>query len=242
MSILNEFVDFAHQNLLNHESAQSYLRKRGSNDIQWARHRVGFISDVFEFSKDCGSDCSCDACRFSLWLKGNSESDRFRQSDCIVYPLTSYSGEVYGIQTRNITYKRYDTFVLSNRPEALFFGCAANVLRIFNSSSVFLAEGPSDMLVIERCLNVPCLSILTNNLNRAQTSFIRRFATKVYCVLDMDEAGRNGVSSIRDALQDDLEVIDVKYGSRGQVKDPNEFWSQLGDLKFKTAILKEISR
>jgi hypothetical protein len=58
----------------------------------------------------------------------------------------------------------------------------------------------------------------------------------------MDEAGRNGVSSIRDALQDDLEVIDVKYGSRGQVKDPNEFWSQLGDLKFKTAILKEISR
>lgn len=248
MDFLNSFVQWSHSHLLNSELGTKYLISRGSSESQWIKHNLGYIPDFFhpDPTLDPGHSgkCAihehkqqwCDTCRFIQWSTGWSEEEKRhivgqRILNSIVYPLTSYSGAVVGFQTRSITNKVFDNFVRSQRAEAYFFGTAGHIDKIWSRKSVALVEGPSDMLTLERFLDIGVLSLATNSTNENQTRFLSRFCDTVYLYLDLDKAGRDGSISIRRKLPDlDVRVVDYKMTGI-KAKDINDMWKECGDVK-----------
>jgi DNA primase len=255
---LDNFIDWAHTGLLQSEEAQFYLSKRGVSNDQWLKHKLGFVHDCFEFdtkedarhNKNCGNreheNLWCDSCRFTRWssawkmVDGNRvKVSGLRIVGGVVLPLTTYSGKTIGFQIRSINEKSYDTFVLSKRPEAYFFGLGPNVSNIWASKSVYLVEGPFDQLIVERLVSGNAIAITTNSLNIQQTKFLERFVDNIYFGLDMDKPGRFGVKKFLDSENfEKFRVSNVKLPSG--FKDSNELWGSWGDKKFSEYMKRQI--
>jgi len=234
------------------EDAKTFLLSRGSSPDQWERHSIGYISGLFEPSIDLdpkhSDECSpenassCETCRYLKWSsKWSSETNGYvpglRIMNSIVYPISTYSGDIIGFQTRSIREKIYDTFVINYRPESFFFGLKYNIGKIYSRGYVALVEGPSDLLTLERFTDIPVLALSTNSTNDLQNRFLKRFVKRVYLFLDNDRAGKDGASKIRQKLEPDIEVVSVDYKYRSvQAKDINELWSILQDDAFQKHI------
>lgn len=246
MNFLTDFVHFCSNHLMHSVDGMSYLRSRGSTKEQWSSYLVGFTPSFYEIDPSvdakhddtCETD-PCDACRFIEWSGYHSNSPNI--SDCVLYPLTGYSGSIYGIQVRSIARKRYDTFVLKRRPESTFFGLGPSSFRIFSTKKVMLCEGPSDMLVLQRLVYPDVLALTTNTTNLSQQRFLDRFVDTIYLVLDLDKPGRDGCDVIIQRNQN-KSVVNVRYPrDLGTVKDPGDLWKSLGDNKFSTIMRKAVS-
>lgn len=263
---LDRLIEWAHQSLLASEEAQEYLLSRGVSPDQWSRHNLGFTGGCFapdpkddpRHNEVCGDRDRkrlwCDTCRYLWWSAKwvredeNDESSRKvplyggRIENSIVLPLTSYAGSNVGIQTRSIIEKQYDTYALSRRPEGYFFGSGACIHTVWSRRSVFLVEGPFDHLIFERLVAPNVLSLTTNAPGLSQINLIRRFANVVYCCLDNDKAGKEGLASIRKYLPD-LSIVPIPYPSvkKGD-KDIGDFWRRSGDDKFRDYFKKEIEK
>jgi 5S rRNA maturation endonuclease (ribonuclease M5) len=253
--IIHNFIDWAHHQLLEHDEPQEYLLRRGSSFDQWKNHSLGYVNSIFDPSPDtdprhnseCGSidnkNLWCETCKFNYWSTGWDESSGknvagLRLLNSIVYPLTTYSGSFIGFQTRSLAEKRYDTFVRTRRPEAFFFGTAFHINKIWTRRTVFLVEGPSDLLTLERFTDFPVLSLITNSTNENQTRFMSRFCDRIVLFLDLDKAGRDGSLHIKNKLSSkDVILIDYKYPNIS-AKDVNDMWMNLKDERFAKHISK----
>jgi DNA primase len=255
VTVVDDFVDWASGNLEENDSAVAYLRGRGVSVEQFARHRLGYVAG--DFDRDPSGDPAhgaacrdqeaksthCDSCRFNRWTtkweEVDGESRKIRRVGrrivgSVVLPLTTYSGRLAGVQVRSVLEKDYDTFLLKRRPEGYFFGLAPNVDRIWSSKSVFLVEGPFDQLVFERLVSRNVLSMTTNTLGTMQAVFVRRFASRVYTLLDRDAGGRDGAATIKDHLGDDVYVRSFLVPRvRPKDKDLNDYWKAVGDDAFR---------
>lgn len=246
MTFLDQFISASHDNLLHSITGAAYLKSRGSSEHQWDQYGIGFTPNQFEFDvrscamhdDTCHTD-PCDACRFIEW-SGYRGSGGSNISESVVYPLTGYSGKAYGVQIRSIHRKRYDTFVLKRRPESVFFGLGPSSFRIFNTRTVMLCEGPSDMLVLQRLVYPDVLALTTNSVNLLQQLFLDRFVDTVFLVLDLDKPGRDGAESIINRNMG-KNVFNVRYPKQdGLIKDPGDLWKSLGDIRFSTLLKREI--
>lgn len=254
LPFLETFIDWAHAGLSESDDAQNYLLGRGSSSEQWARHRIGYVHGEFlvDVKEDPahGEDCfdkekrhkRCDSCKFRAWstlheedAEGNVKHYPGRRIiGHIVLPLTTYSGSVVGFQIRSVTEKSYDTFILNRRPEAYAFGLGTAAHHIWASGSAWPVEGPFDYLVMERLVTPASFALTTSSLNVLQTRFLMRFAKRVYWCGDLDQAGRDGLESLRKWHMNDFDaIVDVKYPKlQPKDKDPGDFWRRAGDKKF----------
>lgn len=255
---LSHFIEWAHSGLLKTEEAQFYLSKRGVSESQWGKHQLGFIHSNYEpnvkedskHNVNCNNldkeNLWCDSCKFIKWSSSweNIDGNRVKVSGArivggIVLPLTTYSGKITGFQVRSIKEKSYDTFVLSKRPEAYFFGLGSNVNNIWKSKSICLVEGPFDQLILERLASNNVVALTTNALNIQQTKFLERFVDNIYFCLDMDKPGRFGVKKfINSDNFEKFRVVNVKLPR--EFKDSGEFWGSVGDKKFSEYMRKQI--
>jgi len=244
MSFISDFVLWSKSQLSESIEGREYLQGRGASLEQINRHDLGFVDAEWspEISSDpahsdgCEETPVCDSCKFIAWSTGKSG---FKLIDRVVYPITTYSGRIIGVQTRSVKEKLYDTFVVSRRSEGYFFMASSAFPTMYHSRVVALAEGPSDALIVERMLGIPTLSVLTNSLNANQAKSIIRFADCIVCVLDEDQAGRDGVRRILRDFGREKQVIDVRYRDRG-AKDPADLWLKQGDLKCKKILQDQI--
>lgn len=255
MSFIDEFLDWAHQGLLQSDEAQEYLRGRGSSPDQWSRFRLGFIIGDYDVDpfRDPGhrpETCKdrdsthrwCDSCRYrrwsSVWEAPDESSPKEqlvgrRIAGHVVFPLTSYSGSSVGFQTRSITEKAYDSFSISRRPEGYFFGLAPCVHSIWSSREAWLVEGPGDHLVLNRLVTNNVLALTTSSPSILQVRFLKRFVKRVNLCLDADSAGRKGVRDFIKQHGGDFDVRDVRYPCVGpKDKDVGDFWKSAGDSAF----------
>jgi DNA primase len=252
LTFLDKFLDWAYQCLLDNESAQEYLRGRGSSAEQWARHRIGFIGGAYEVdpirdpahSDVCreAKHLRCDTCRYKAWSSAwEGEEDSFKEQrvgqriqNSIVLPLTTYAGTCIGFQVRSLVEKSYDTFTLTRRPEGYFFGTAAAMESIWATREVTLVEGPFDHLITERLITPNVLALTTSAIGASQIKFLRRFVRKVNLCQDLDKAGREGVKSFIDQYGTEFEIVrNIKYKHSTLVaKDANDLWKLLGDVSF----------
>jgi len=245
---LNNFVEWSNDQLFCSEVAVDFLHGRGSSEYQWRKHSIGFVSNTYVPDSDLdsghGEYCYeeadknrvCDTCRFKKWSTLYSKDDPVvggKLINNIVYPLTTYSGQILGVQVRSIREKRYDTFMRKYRPEPYFFGTKGSIDKIWLRKKVILVEGPSDMLTVERFCDLPVLALTTNSTNESQTRFLKLFVQNILLCLDNDIAGREGTNKIYNKLQEYLTVSIVDYKKSGlKAKDLNEMWQVLKDENF----------
>lgn len=267
MSFIDQFVNWANNELLQNEEAKDYLYGRGVIELQINRHRLGFISSDYHVDSKldknhdeeiCGNTELvhrwCDSCRFTRW---SSEYKRVggekilsvgtRIIGNIVLPMTSYSGNIVGFQVRSIIGKNFDSFTILKRSECHFFGTAANIDSIWKNKEVFVVEGPFDCLTFERLVVPNVVALMTSAPGTGQVKFFRRFVDTINLCLDNDKAGRDGVKSFFGKFGGTHNINDIRFGNikklDGKIcKDVNEVWSFLGDEKtkrlFKTLVEK----
>lgn len=245
MSIVDEFIDWAHVSLLECDHVQEYLAGRGVSESQWKRHRIGYV--VGEYCPDAARDhnhdlrtCSerermCDGCRFVRWSSSYADGQQTvgaRIVGSIVLPLTSYSGTSVGFQIRFLKERSFDSFTVKRRPEGYFFGIAPNMEAIWATREVTLVEGPFDQLVFERLVGRNVIALTTSAIGTSQIRFLRRFVRTVNVCLDADVPGRDGTRKAMKRLRD-LNVRDLRCPSiRKGDKDPSDFWKAGGDERF----------
>jgi DNA primase len=253
LGLIDKFLDWSHQCLLDSEEAQAYLRGRGVSDEQWARHRIGFTGGDYDidFQQDPNhSDVClnkdtkhlrCDSCHYRSWsstwegdegqFKEQHVGKRIRNS--VVFPLTTYAGTYVGFQVRSIVEKSYDTFALGRRPEVYFFGTAAAMNSIWATREVTLVEGPPDHLVFERLVAPNVLALTTNAVSPMHLLFLRRFVKRVNLCTDLDAAGRDGVKRFLEQAGNEFDTRVIKYPKLTEKsKDVGDLWKQVGDVTF----------
>lgn len=233
------------------------------SDDQIVRHRIGYVGG--DFIPEIGSDpghCTacgdperkaewCDSCRFLRWsTKWVQESEESREKTpfpgrkilgCVVFPLTSYSGSLVGVQFRSLVEKDYDTFLLKRRPEGYFFGVAASVSSIWARREVYVVEGAPDHLLLERLVSPNVVALTTSLPSRDQARFILRFASTVNMCLDMDKAGRDGFHSFFGRNSGRVKVRDVQYPcQKPKSKDLGDYWKRVGDDAFRAYFSEKI--
>ena len=257
MTMVDGFVEWAHNGLLGSEKAQEYLLGRGVSEDQWVRHRLGYV--VGDYSVDPSLDpghneaCGdrdrrglwCDSCRYAhwsaLWVKDDDEPEGAskrpimgrRITGGVVFPLTNYAGGTVGFQVRSITEKSYDTFTLRHRPEGYFFGIAQSIQSIWTSREAWIVEGGFDHLVLERLVAKNVIGLTTSAPGKEQTRFLRRFVDVVNSCLDRDAGGRKGFRSIVKWNSGHFGIRDIEYPRvRPNDKDLGDFWKAVGDEIF----------
>lgn len=255
MRLLEDFLSWASACLADSDEARSYLLGRGVSEEQRARHRVGYVGGVFvpdvasdpEHGDACGDldrkPLWCDSCRFlrwtTTWEREEEDAPKIahpgrRIQNSVVFPLTSYSGALVGVQVRSLVEKDYDTFMLKRRPEGYFFGAASSVPHIWSSREAWIVEGPHDFFILERLVAPNALALTTSSPSKDQGRFLRRFTDRVNLCLDMDAAGRDGVVSFFKYNSSRLTLRDVRYPCRKpKEKDLGDFWRRVGDDAFR---------
>lgn len=262
MRFLEDFLTWASACLDGDDGARSYLLGRGVSSDQVLRHRLGYVGGEFfpDISLDPGhnSDCGdidrkplwCDSCRFLRWsTKWEASEDGGpkvafpgrRISDSVVFPLTSYSGSVVGLQIRSIVEKDYDTFLVKRRPEGYFFGTSCSVGPIWSRKEAWVVEGPHDHLLLERLVAPNVLALTTSSPGKDQGRFLRRFCDRVNLCLDADSAGRKGVVSFFEHNSLRMGLRDVRYPCRKpKEKDLGDYWRRVGDEAFRQYFQEKI--
>jgi len=261
---VDRFIDWAHNCLLDNEEAQSYLHGRGISSEQWERYKIGYVSGDFDVDPsgdlDHGELCLdremkfhwCDSCRYRNWSSSWEEVDgEFRKKQfvgrrihgSVVFPLTSYSGNSVGFQTRSIIQKSYDTFAIRRRPEGYFFGVSTAIESIWSTKEAWVVEGPGDALIIDRLVSPNVVALTTNKVNSLQLKFLLRFVDTVNLCLDLDKAGRDGVNSFinnHSANFRRVRNVNYKLSSSSTFKDVGDLWKYLGDDKFRLHFQKNV--
>lgn len=253
MGLIDKFLDWSHQCLLDNDEAQSYLLGRGISKEQWIRHRIGFTGGDYDADPQQDPNHSdiclnkdtrhlrCDACHYRSWSSTwEGEEGKFKEqhvgkriSNGIVFPLTTYSGIYVGFQVRSIVEKSYDTFVVGRRPEVYFFGTAAAMESIWATREVTLVEGPPDHLIFERLVAPNVLALTTNAVSSMHFGFLHRFVNKVNLCMDLDSAGRDGVKRFVDQYGSEFDTRIIKYPKlTDKMKDIGDLWKQVGDVTF----------
>jgi DNA primase len=259
MSFVDKFVDWAYEGLLQSPEAQEYLLGRGISKDQWKRHKLGYVIGDFEVDPDLDSKhsfiCSesnketeCDSCKYNRWSSSWELQEGIRHKvigsrikNCVVFPLTTYSGTIIGFQVRSLVEKSYDTFAVKRRPEGYFFGIAANIESIWSKKEVWLVEGPADMLIMERLVIPNVLALTTNAVNPNQFRFLERFVHTINMCLDLDKAGREGVHRFMEKTGGRFKINDIKYPKANETsKDPGDLWKNWGDTKFKNYFNRKV--
>ena len=263
MTFIDNFLDWANTGLTDNEQAQEYLRGRGISSDQWTRHKIGYVSGDFnvESDEDPGHNNNCldrdtkhlwcDSCRYKSWSsKWEQLEEEGRKSQivgrrlhgCVVFPLTSYSGTTVGFQTRSITEKVYDTFAIRRRPEGYFFGTASAMESIWATKEIWIVEGPGDALIIDRLVSPNVVALTTSAVNKLQLKFLRRFVHTINLCLDLDKAGREGVSSFIKYNSENFRIRNVKYPriDHDKDKDVGDFWKKVGDQRVSQYFQKSI--
>lgn len=252
---LNDFVSWASSSIFKSEKAVSYIQGRGCNLDQVEKFSIGFVSSKYEvypeLDENHGDNCldktkkhlRCNTCRFKAWSSSYEDGLYIpggRIKNCLVLPLTSYTGSIVGIQLRAMDEKRHDEFVITKRPEAFAFGLGPNINSIWSSRSVLILEGSFDLFPIDRLVTSSCISICTNTINQKIGKFLLRYVDEVNLCLDLDLAGRQGVKSFVQNYGHDLIVKNIKCPKiKEKDKDPGDFWSSVGDQKFSEFFKKE---
>lgn len=253
---LDDVVNTCHNNLMS-KSAKlplSYLTSRSVSFDEIKKHKIGYLGNVFS---NVPETCE-DSKTFNEWMghKGRAVTNR------IVFPIYDELGQVKGIETRALDKKatdilkpeykeklketiarlpdssnRYKKFYLKKYKlsSAFFFGLPGALDTIWKEKTIFLTEGIFDAISLLK-IKQNCISSLTANLNERQIDWLKRYATKLIFLFDMDEKGKKAVKKFQEVLEKDMMVYSISLKG----KDVNEFLISYGEQELKNLIQEKL--
>jgi DNA primase len=245
--MLKQFIDESHLKLLNKKRRLplAYLVSRGITLEEIKRFKIGYTGPK---SKNVVAG-DPDSENFNKWLGRGGYFVKNR----IVFPIYDEMGEAKGIETRALDkrsmsvlsekYKflleesnlaesevRYKKFYLSQgKYSACFFGLPGALESIWDKKEIFLTEGIIDCICLFK-LFPNCLSSMTANINYYQMSWLKRFATRVILLYDMDKKGQEAIAKIKKNLESDLSVFAINL--KGNDVNDTLLSGGLSELKY----------
>ena len=106
---------------------------------------------------------------------------------------------------------------------------------IWKEKTIFLTEGIFDAISLLK-IKQNCISSLTANLNERQIDWLKRYATKLIFLFDMDEKGKKAVKKFQEVLEKDMMVYSISLKG----KDVNEFLISYGEQELKNLIQEKL--
>ncbi len=146
----------------------------------------------------------------------------------LILPLRSPRGTLLGWDSRETERKAASRYLLpQGRWNPVWVNMPRVMPRVFAKRPVWIVEGMFDVFALEQALSpdTPVLGAGTARLVYSQIQYLRRFASEVYLVFDMDKAGREGA---RRALEDLTRVGVPCTVLAYPGKDPGEIWDTKG--------------
>ena len=163
------------------DEARAYLAGRGVTEAEWRLHHLGctpFDLPVAECTQ-----------AFADWMPKYFYGR-------LLFPFFDARGAAIGLQTRSLDKKFYQQFyAYPTELSPFLFGLPQALPTIWETGVVAVVEGVFDYFAVSK-VYPGTVAILTANPSAAVKRFLRRYAMRVVALLDMDEAGRQGVDRL----------------------------------------------
>ena len=244
MSIYSEYVNFFHNELLNHSGSKNsldYLRNRKLSLDVIKRFKIGYVRknfNIFEnlqkkFSKKAIKECGI----FYFDEKKNSFVDRFR--DRIIFPINNIAGFPIAIGGRIIQKNSFFAKYI-NSPETQFFKKGNNLYNIDRArrlsntlDQIFLVEGYMDVIGLNVNGIENCVANLGTALTEKQISILNQFFNEIVICFDGDESGyKAAVRAAENSVKELKPEKQISFLFLPEGEDPDTFISKNGKEKF----------
>lgn len=175
---------------------------------------------------------------------GVKEGDTFRgkalkdAAGTIAWPVFSMSGEPVGVQTRELSEKKYRFYQLPNTEHLpLIFGTPADFDLMWSSGKMILAEGAFDRVVVKRALpDYAVFARMSKGAPNQLRSLIRRYVKHFWTMFDNDEPGNEAAEVAEKKLKDLIEVTQLRI----PYKDPSMMVERRGIDALKACLAQQM--
>ena len=226
------------------EKVLSYLRTRGLKDESIKEFRLGYApngwDNLLKFLTGRGYNIT-DIAKTGLLVEKNSANipntkyyDRFR--DRITFPVMDAMGQVVGFSARVAPGGDESQAKYVNTPETLvyhkskvLYGLSRAKQNIKSESSVMIVEGNMDVIAAHQAGIKNTVAVSGTALTPDQVDILKRYASKVKMLFDMDSAGKKATErSAEICFQKDVNVsVIILSGGKDAAemveKDPKKF-------------------
>ncbi|MEX0794871.1 MAG: DNA primase [Pirellulaceae bacterium] len=230
--------------------ARAYLQDRGISRDSIQRFQLGFSPNQWQWmcEKGRGSAYS-QAVLEKVGLIGLSQKsakpyDRFKGR--VIFPIRDPQSRPIGFGGRilpQLADEKSAKYV--NSPETRLFSKSEHVYAldlardtIVQTGEVIVVEGYTDVIAMHQAGVKNVVAVLGTALGAKHIRLLRRYADKVYLVLDGDEAGQRRTNEVLElfiAQQVDLRVVKLP-----NEQDPCDFVQQQGPEQFRECLAKSV--
>jgi len=161
------------------------------------------------------------------------------REDVLVFPLTTFYGQVKGIQVRyqDREKKGYSDF-FTTRTEPCLFGLREAAPHMLSTREVVLTEGVYDFCPVQRVIP-QTISTLTAKVNKQLMRSLYRCVDRVVSFYDRDDSGVKGTKEVERNAPPELKVYTMEYPLDFKGKDPGELWEAYGDDWYKRYLTEQ---
>jgi DNA primase len=222
------------------QAAKQYIISRGISTEMIERFRLGYApaDRTWLFRFLAGKGYSEEFLASSgLFLKNKPRSAFF--GDRLIFPIADRQGRTvaFGGRILNGEGPKYlnsgESEVYKKRETLYAIDLALPEIR--RTKEVYLAEGYMDVIALHQAGLTNAVAPLGTAFTDEQAKLLRRWAEKIFLILDTDEAGQNAtVKDILTARKNGLECFVVvpgapaEQGSEAEFKDPADILKKFG--------------
>lgn len=156
----------------------------------------------------------------------------------IIWTSKSMSGQLIGLQTRELEKKAYRWL---QAPKAqhlpIIYGSPDDYRRLYETGDMVLTEGAFDRIVVKRSIpDIAVLARLSKGAGNQLTAFIKRYAKRIWLSFDNDEVGKKADKATEERLEESLDVYTLRFPA----KDPSELFKAKGFNRTAEILRKQI--
>lgn len=239
--INREAARFFYKSLSSNENALRYLQKRNIDKNIIKRFGIGYTvnqwDSLLNYLKNLGYKEE-EIARIGLIIKREKQDgyyDRFRNR--IMFPIFDIRKNIIGFGGRVLddSLPKY-----LNSPDSLVFNKGYNLYGLniakenVKDKNFFLVEGYMDVIKMHSHGFDTAVAALGTSLTDNQIKLLKRYSNKFYICFDSDKAGLS--ASLRALNMFKRSNLDAKVVVIKNAKDPDEFLSKFGKMKFEMLV------
>ncbi|EAQ77940.1 DNA primase [Blastopirellula marina DSM 3645] len=228
------------------DAARRYFHDRGVSQDSVNRFHLGYAPDQWQWLVDQAYSTEFSAAVLeNVGLIGRSSTsgkpyDRFKGR--VIFPIHDVQGRTIGFggrilpQNTDVKAAKY-----VNSPETKLFSKSDNLYAldlardaISETRSAIVVEGYTDVIALQQAGIRNVVAVLGTALGERHIHLLRRYADRIYLLLDGDEAGQRRTNEILELFVS--EQADLRIVTLPDQLDPCDFVQQRGVDAFSAAL------